>query len=278
MKGSPVFDACTYVGGGRISFQNAQILKRRMIAHYRLLYMETGEGTFIFGNQRVSVKPGNVYLLAPGPREARYAGTAPVAYEYLEFASPTSLVNSAYRECRVEEPFRSTLIHLIKSVIREMGPLRRQLLGSAIGLALHDTPDSALTDPRLRKLLQHLDEHPDRSPSIAEMAALAGLSAPQLRRVFKTHLGHSPKQHLLQSRMDYARRLLQAEGLRVKEVADLLGFPSAFQFSAQYHKIHKVSPSQDRTKTAQTATLQRDAVTAKQGLCRLLKRNGLYEG
>ncbi|MGZ0163103.1 MAG: hypothetical protein ACKVII_04245 [Planctomycetales bacterium] len=45
--------------------------------------------------------------------------------------------------------------------------------------------------------------------------------------------------------MNYARRILQSEGLRVGEVAGLLQFETVYQFSNQYKKVHGHSPTQD---------------------------------
>lgn len=54
-----------------------------------------------------------------------------------------------------------------------------------------------------------------------------------------------PKEYLLRERMNYARRILKSEALRVGEVADLLQFETVYQFSNQYKKVHGHSPGQD---------------------------------
>lgn len=240
-----MFDSCTYIGGGRIHFHSNQTLRNRAITHHRILFMKSGQGTFIFDKICVSITHGHVYLLAPGTREAYYSDNAPVAYEYLEFDSPRTLIDKPCMCCRVEPPFRNALIHLIRCTVQESGPLRRQLLAATIGLALHGSSMSHASDARLRRALNHIEDHPDYPTTISGLADLAGLSEPQLRRIFQTELGVSPKQFLMRARMDYAKRLIRAEGLRVKEVADLLGFPSSFQFSAQYRKVHGNAPTQD---------------------------------
>jgi transcriptional regulator GlxA family with amidase domain len=115
----------------------------------------------------------------------------------------------------------------------------------AIRIALHDTSRHVTGDPRLRQVILNIEEHPGQSISVTKLAALAGLSEAQLRRIFHAELHTSPKRYLMHVRMNYARNLIRSEGLRVQEAADTLGFPSAFQFSAQYRKIHGVSPSHD---------------------------------
>ena len=238
-------DLYTYIGGGRIRFRASHHFKPRPIPYHRILFMESGQGVFTFGAARVPITHGNIYLLAPGTREARYSGTKSIAYDYIEFDSPARLIDKPCLTCRMEEPFRQTLIHLLRCTVQETGPLRRQLLAAAAGLTLRNTSEARPTDPRLRRALLHIDEHPEQPTTVEELAEIAGLSEPQLRRLFNAELGTSPKHFLLKTRMDYARRLIRAEGLRVKETADLLGFASPFQFSAQYRKIHAHPPSDD---------------------------------
>ncbi len=242
-----MFDSCTYIGGGRIHFHTAQFMKKRVILYHRILHMASGCGEFVFDKIRFSIKPGNLYILAPGTRSARYFGDSPVAYEYIEFHAPSILIDTPCQACRIEEPFRSVLAALIHCTAQVSGNLRRQLLAATLGLALNETSATRTSDIRLRRVLSHIEEHPDRSATIGALAEIAGISEPQLRRLFRAELGVSPKRYLMRARMDYAQRLLRAEGLRVNEVATLMGFPSAFQFSAQYRKIHHAAPSQYRS-------------------------------
>jgi AraC-like DNA-binding protein len=243
--GCHMFDSCTYIGGGRIRFRASHHFKSRLIPHHRILFMESGQGIFTFGSMRVSITHGNIYLLAPGTREARYLGDKPVAYDYVEFDSPSRLIDRPCLACRVDEPFRHALTHLLRCIVQDSGPLRRQLLAAAVGLALYDVSAARTADPRLRRVLGHIEEHPERSATVGELAEIAGLSEPQLRRLFHAAPGISPKHFVMRTRMEYARRLIRAEGLRVNEAAGLLGFASPFQFSAQYRKIHGHPPSSD---------------------------------
>jgi AraC family transcriptional regulator len=94
-------------------------------------------------------------------------------------------------------------------------------------------------------VLDYIDRHLDHPLRVAELAREAGLSEPQFRRVFRNAMSVGPKAYILQARMNYARRILQSEGLRVGEVADLLKFETVYQFSNQYKKVHGHSPAQD---------------------------------
>jgi len=246
-----MYESCVYIGGGRIRFQKRQIMKKRAIKYHRILFMESGHGEFTVNKIPLSIIAGNVYLLAPGIREARYSGKTPVVYDYIEFDSPRKLIDEPFLICGIQEPFRDALIHLIRCTAQESGALRRQLLSAAIGLVLHDSAINTGSDLRLRRVINFIEKHPDQPVKIGTLVSLAGISEAQLRRIFHAELGVSPKQYLVRVRMEYACRLLSAEGLRVGEVADLLGFASPFQFSAQFRRFYGVPPSRY---TAQIST------------------------
>ncbi|MDF1824157.1 MAG: helix-turn-helix domain-containing protein [Verrucomicrobiales bacterium] len=63
---------------------------------------------------------------------------------------------------------------------------------------------------------------------------------------FRKKAATAPKEYLMRERMRYARKILQTEGLRVGEVADLMQFETVFQFSNQYKNVHGHSPMKDR--------------------------------
>lgn len=236
----------TYIAGGKIRFNAHKSFKNRTIDNYRLLHLESGRGSFTVKNIRFSIKPNQTYLLAPGMRKAVYEGDCPTAFDYVEFQSSTRLLQAPYLNCQLASPFKEALTQLIKCVIRENETaLRLQLLKSAVRLALHDTSEYLIPDSRLRRAVEYVEENPDQPTTLAALSNIAGLSEPQLRRLFKTHLHTTPKKYLMKVRMDYARQLMHSEGLRINEIADLLEFSSPFQFSAQYRHIHGLSPSFD---------------------------------
>lgn len=87
-------------------------------------------------------------------------------------------------------------------------------------------------------------EHLEREPAlkVSEMAAAAGFSPAQFRRLFVQWIGLSPQQYLHQHRMDTARRLLEAGELSVGEISHRLGFDSISHFSRIFKGSHGQTP------------------------------------
>jgi len=242
----------TYLGSARIRFHKSLHLRRRRIDHHRFLLIDSGRGEFHFGDSSLKIDGRHLFLLTPGERETHYSSAVPVSYLYVEFEidSHNGLVPGPYHECAPDSIHRQTLAAMITSIHRERGIDMDLLLASAIQLALLDPNgprnDRAGTDLRIRKALTFIEHHLDQALRVPDLAAEAGLSVPHFRRLFLKTLKVSPKEYLIRERMHHARNILRTEGLQVGEVADLLNFENAFQFSNQYKKVHGHSPLHDR--------------------------------
>lgn len=238
-----------YVASDHVRFHHDLKLPPREIDHYRFLYVESGQGEFRISGHHFEVAAGWLGLLSPGLRENRYYGTEAVSYLFVEFASSKILVDRCATVFQHGDPQRSALIGLLKSIDSCRHDRDGCLLSAAVRLMfLVDEPtiDPPLA-PRLAEAIRMIQRHPDRNYTVSELAIAVKVSEAHLRRLFRTHLQISPKQYLLHNRMQFAQRLLRFEGLRVGEVARLLGFETVFQFSAQYRRVMGRPPSTDRT-------------------------------
>ncbi len=78
--------------------------------------------------------------------------------------------------------------------------------------------------------------------TVAGMASQSGVTMQHLRRLFLKVTGKNPKAYYDEMRLDYARQLLPMGWLNVGEVAEELGYSSAFHFSRAYKARFGVSP------------------------------------
>ena len=128
---------------------------------------------------------------------------------------------------------------------RSSAPRSTSRFGTRPRPPTHPRPQSTV-DGRIRQVLDYIDRNLNRALKVSELAELAGLSEPQFRRVFRASISTGPKEYLLRTRMHYARRILENEGLRASDVAELLQFETVYQFSKQYKKVHSHSPTGQR--------------------------------
>lgn len=82
--------------------------------------------------------------------------------------------------------------------------------------------------------------------TVAEMAAVIGISSGQLRRLFAHHFGASPRQRLCNLRLEAAARLLADPGMRVKEIRERVGIADASHFCRDFRDRFGASPTEYR--------------------------------
>jgi len=239
-------NSIAYVGGAQIRFERGLHLPLRQVENYRFLYVESGSGEFIIPDATMQLDDRVLLLLSPGVREIRYDDKRPVSYTYIEFSVTRDLITDPWLRVPESSPHFQTLIGLLRSTLHEDGHGTESVISAAIDLALRHTgpdPSTATIDGRIRQVLDYIDRNLNRALKVSELAKIAGLSEPQFRRVFRTSMSMGPKEYLLQTRMLYARRILESEGPRVSDVAELLQFETVYQFSKQYKKVHGHSPT-----------------------------------
>jgi AraC family transcriptional regulator len=108
--------------------------------------------------------------------------------------------------------------------------------------------DGALPHGRLRAVLEYIEGHLGAGPSLAEMAAVAHLSAYHFARQFKAAAGLPPHEYVIARRVERAKQFLQgADELSLAEVAAHAGFTDQSQFSRHFKRLVGVTPRQFRT-------------------------------
>jgi AraC family transcriptional regulator len=114
------------------------------------------------------------------------------------------------------------------------------------GRAVHGR-DGSLPQGRLRAVLEYIEEHLGAAPTLAEIAAVAGLNPYHFARQFKAATGLPPHQYVITRRVERAKHLLR-EGTdsSLAEVAARAGFYDQSQFSHHFKRVVGVTPGQYR--------------------------------
>lgn len=123
----------------------------------------------------------------------------------------------------------------------------KKLSQSQIQVHLHES-----LPPLLQRALAFIEESPQLS--INELSRQVGFSPVQLRRMFHHWLGLSPRQYLLQQRLDKARLLLETTSWTVSVIAQSVGFSSISSFARAFKTIYGVAPLQLRQNSRKAAT------------------------
>ncbi len=88
----------------------------------------------------------------------------------------------------------------------------------------------------------------DAPLTAAELAERTGITARQLERLFRTHLGVTPTRHYTDMRLERARSLLLQTEMSILEVAIACGYQSAGHFTRVYRTAFGVTPREQRAR------------------------------
>lgn len=102
---------------------------------------------------------------------------------------------------------------------------------------------AALADPKLARVLAALHGQPARAWTLAEMAAIAGMSRSRFALRFRSVTGTTPAEYLAAARIANAQDLLRARR-PMKCVAGEVGYGSASGFTRAFTRMVGCSPGQ----------------------------------
>jgi AraC family transcriptional regulator of arabinose operon len=230
---------------------------------YALVYVHQGKGRYIDRHRRIfRLESGSVFHRFPGqahtfildPPSIRCHIAVPAQVlelllftRLVRFDRPVFQMGADKRvfagfEAIVEELKNRPSEDLALSVVRIQtfltGLLRR-------GRAM-DT-DDYLSEP-LRRAVQMLNQDVAARIQMPEVARHAGMSYTVFRRCFAERIGMPPGEFRMRRRIESAMALLSGTSLLVKEVAERLGYPDEYSFSAQFKKLTGSSPTAFRRK------------------------------
>ena len=100
-----------------------------------------------------------------------------------------------------------------------------------------------VSDPRIRKIIQEIDQNYTGKLSLGELADSMNLSIGHLSTLIRRENGLSFSEYVTDKRMEDAKKLLCQENLSVEEVAEQVGYHDYFYFTKAFKKYAGVSPS-----------------------------------
>lgn len=98
--------------------------------------------------------------------------------------------------------------------------------------------------PIVAQVKHYIREHVTEHLSLNEVAAVFAISPNYLSQLFKKYNDVGYNDYVTQCKIDEARRLLSSGSYKVYEVAEMLGFVSAFYFSKVFKKVVGVPPTE----------------------------------
>lgn len=240
----------------------------RVLGAMQLVFIRAGRGRFESQETPLrEVEAGDVFILPPQSWH-RYAPDETTGWEelWVEVEGPVverlheaAILNSGSRVVRSEravdlervlrEVHRSLTGDGVSSRNAERGALGLQ----ALAMVLDGGTEGESSERRaswVQRAEQRLAADLRDAPRSEELARELGVSYSHFRREFRRVTGMAPHRYLARLRLDRARRLIGSSGVGLDELADRLGYSSAFHLSAAFKKEYGVSPKKWRAVAA----------------------------
>jgi AraC-like DNA-binding protein len=233
----------------------------RVLQAYQIIYVTAGRGYFeseaTTGRSRI--ERGSIVLLFPGIRH-RYAPDSKTGWvehwiecrgSCFDRAKEKGLIKPERPVLRVGiSPDLMNCFQRCHALAQRRGSNNQAML-STLGLHILSVLQSAVKSRG--NFARRIDEIIFEAQSLIEGTYQETLSMEQLarqlhvgysyfRQAFKARTGLSPKQYQLQIRLQKAQELLLNTSKSVKEIAEILGFDSAYHLSNQFKKHLDLAP------------------------------------
>ncbi|CAA9426770.1 MAG: hypothetical protein AVDCRST_MAG74-3391 [uncultured Pyrinomonadaceae bacterium] len=148
-----------------------------------------------------------------------------LAFALLGESNPREAFGRLYADALAQ----ALIFHLLKSY-------------NADGVLVSKTSSVGLSGYRLRRVKEYVYEHLEEEITLAELAAVAGLSQFYFARAFRRSTGLTPQQFVMKSRLDRAKKLLADSDLPLVEVGIRAGFKSQSHFTTHFRRLTTHTP------------------------------------
>ncbi|RCW65872.1 AraC-like DNA-binding protein [Saliterribacillus persicus] len=135
----------------------------------------------------------------------------------------------------------STLYHI------KVAQTTRYLL-SSLGLSSIRTKEEERKELYLEKTIHYMHHNLSKSPTLLELANVAGLSVQHFNYLFKQEIGYPPIDYFLRIKMQRAGQLLDLTDQTIKEISHGLGINDPYYFSRLFKKVNGSSPTEYRNR------------------------------
>jgi AraC family transcriptional regulator len=102
--------------------------------------------------------------------------------------------------------------------------------------------NGGLSGYKLRRVKEFIDANLEDDLSLADIAAVAGLSQYHFARAFRKTVGVTPQQYVMQQRIERAKQLLADAELPIVEVSLRTGFKNQSHFTTLFRKFTNLTP------------------------------------
>lgn len=225
-----------------------------------------GKGTFTTPTQTYDLGKNSIFLIFPN-QTTHYQADAndPWSYIWIGFNGPKAETLLRYAGFTAEHPIAQlpdtspyeNAIHgiLTSCQLNLAGELRRSeymyTLAAQLAEDLHqpESEDSDLSysgSTYVKYALDYVEHHYQHNIKISDIADYVGISRAHLTNCFNKELKLSPREYLIDYRMNKAKDLLTTTSLPINQIASTVGYKDPLSFSKAFKLFTGMSPKSYR--------------------------------
>lgn len=218
------------------------------IQYHRLYYLTSGEATLHLYDETIRLLPGYIYFIpAFSIKQSEiennmdkyyihFQATSPIFELYRYFSNNLYVKGNELTESLFDCITKNYLYNTEASYMKVQGSMNLLL---APFFEEIDTNRTKLV--KFKKVLEFIDENYRKKIQLSELASIMNISTMYFSNYFKSVFHISPKQYILNKRMNEAQRLLIESEMSIKEIAFTVGFENESYFSEYFTKRVGVS-------------------------------------
>ena len=234
--------------------------------NYVLHYITEGKGFLEYKDQKIPLQKGDIFLLIPGEVTYYFADNqTPWSYYWLgisgikaqEYFNPSSIHDTAY----LRSPHTKAIGNFIGTIVKDAERLDEskasqlhvisqlfELMHQLNALSPNFDQETISPSQKLYREAKHLIDigYNSQAISIQYIADKLRVHRSYLSSIFKDFHKISPKEYLLEVRMNRAKELLETTDQPIKIIAYSVGYLDPLHFSKAFRQYYDCSPSQYR--------------------------------
>ncbi len=217
---------------------------------WRLIYNFSPGNHLITAGRRIPLTPAAIIVL---PEQTKFDGHGPAAppHLWLHFSLTREFVieHRGPITMKPDAILRGLLAQLQSAHVAPHGPLRIKRLNHLSYALLHaifaqfDAAQYQTWPERLYEILSHIRNHPADGLGNPVLARRAGMSTEAFIRWFKGHVGATPADYVVRTRIRLACQHLILTTATIEQIAEDFGFPNRAYFTRVFSRQMGCGPA-----------------------------------
>ena len=257
-------DTLLFQIGKLYCFPETVIEKHAHLDWFELTIISDGTGIITTNDISTPVQEGDIYLSYPGDfHEILSSDKNPLKYDFFAFNTKNTFlkqelqhimntytyenrvfqnsavnyaVSSAIAEFSSKEKYSSELLSLIFEEI--LYHIIRSFDGEAIQRNINNLPANELCF----QIMHYIDTHIYSIKSLASLSEKFSYNYSYLSNFFKKNTGYTISDYYQNRRLEAAKLLINAGGLKITNIAERLNYSSLYAFSKAFKKKYGIAP------------------------------------